>query len=143
MNKNNYIFYAIIIYIIIITLLIIIKPNIIYDHDKFKFKKFGYTKDKSMFPIGILAIILAVAIIIIFSLFGNNNSNNKHNDAISESDELKIYKKLFGGNLPAHFNNIPYQYLPYVPYILNHQLQHVIQPQIIPQQIQEILQTKS
>jgi hypothetical protein len=79
MNKNNYIFYAIIIYIIIISILIITKPDCIYDHNKSKFKEFGYTKDKTMFPIAILSIFIAVIIIILFSFLSPNNDDNSKN----------------------------------------------------------------
>lgn len=65
---HNSIYYAIIIYIIIIILLIIIKPNCIYDHINCKYKKFGYTKDKSMFPIQILSILSAIIVVVLFSL---------------------------------------------------------------------------
>ena len=83
MNKNNYIFYAIIIYIIIISILIITKPDCIYDHNNLKFKEFGYTKDKTMFPIGILSIFIAVVMAILFSFLcpsDNDNNDNKINN---------------------------------------------------------------
>lgn len=99
-------------------MIIIIKPNFVYDHDKFRFKKFGYTKDKSIFSIETLSVIFAIIIIMIFSLIGNNKSEN------AESDELKFYRKIFGGNLM-------HQYIPYLT---------TIPPQIIqmPQQIIQV-----
>jgi hypothetical protein len=102
MNKNNYIFYAIIIYIIIISILIITKPDCIYDHNNSKFKQFGYTKDKTMFPIGILSMFIAVIIIILFSFFGSNNDNNNNdNDMnIQERKILQKYQYMMGGNIP-------------------------------------------
>jgi hypothetical protein len=102
MNKNNYIFYAIIIYIIIISILIITKPDCIYDHNNLKFRQFGYTKDKTMFPIGILSIFIAVIIIILFSFLGsNNNGDSNDNDiTIQERKILQKYQYMMGGNIP-------------------------------------------
>lgn len=144
MNKNNYIFYAIIIYIIIISLLIIIKPNFIYDHDNLKFKKFGHSKDKTLFSIGILAIVLAIIVIIIFSFGGKEEKidNTDKDKIILSKDDLY---KLLGGNMQY---NIPYQILPYI--LQHYQIPQIIQSpiiqppiiqQIIPQ-LQEITQTK-
>ncbi len=68
---NNYVLYGIIIYVTIIAMLIIIKPDFLYDHVNSKFKEFGNKKNNTIFTIGIVSILLAVAIGIIFSLFQN------------------------------------------------------------------------
>ena len=72
--------YAIIIYIVIIGVLIIVKPDFIYDHKGSKFRKFGYTKDETMFPISILSVFIAVAIAILFSLIGNSDNIDIHHN---------------------------------------------------------------
>lgn len=96
MNKNNYIFYAIIIYTIIIGLLIIIKPNIIYDHNKKKFKKFGYTNDKSMFPISILSIVIAIIITLLFSFITCSDNDNIN----SQKTVNSVNPNMMGINYP-------------------------------------------
>jgi hypothetical protein len=120
MNKNNYIFYAIIIYIIIISILIITKPDCIYDHNNSKFRQFGYTEGKTMFPIGILSIFVAVIIIILFSFIGNfdNNNNNNNNNNIMLPQPQTIlgvpnyqYNMMGGGQPIYQYQQPPiYQY---------------------------------
>jgi hypothetical protein len=128
MNKNNYIFYAIIIYIIIISLLIITKPNLIYNHQDNKFKRFGYTEDKSMFPISILSILIAVILTVILSLSAHSDNNhdyyqngkiNNHHITTGElNNQYAMQNRLIpqysniGGNLNQHIlGGNPNQYI--------------------------------
>jgi hypothetical protein len=130
MNKNNYIFYAIIIYIIIISILIITKPNFIYDHDKSKFREFGYTKDKTIFTIGVLSVFFAVLIVILFSLIGNSN-NEEEMITIPKQQYINMMNNIYNQQL------IPQIIQQQMPQIIQHQIPQIIQ-QPIPQIISQI-----
>jgi hypothetical protein len=144
MNNNNYIFYAIIIYILIITILIITKPDYIYDHDNSKFKQFGYTKDKTMFPIGVLAIFIAVVIIVLFSFLKPEDNNKSINNQYMVGGG--------GGQIPNmmapvyHQHIMPYQ-VPVVKTTLSSEqmMPNIIYqtPQTGGQPIQQIIQPPS
>jgi hypothetical protein len=149
MNKNNYIFYAIIIYIIIISILIITKPDCIYDHNNSRFKQFGYTKDKTMFPIGILSIFIAVIIIILFSFLGADNNNNNNSDiSLEEKKILQKYQYMMGGNIQNMMTPIYQQQLypqqiiqPYMrTTIAEHAIPNIIYQQIQPMQVPQMQQ---
>lgn len=55
-------FSAIILYLIFIIILIIIKPKIIYDHNKQEFKHFGLNKNETPINLLIVGIISSFAI---------------------------------------------------------------------------------
>jgi len=126
MNNNNYIFYAIIIYIITIILLIIIKPDLIYDHKKKKYKEFGYTKDKTMFPITIVSIFLAITIIVILSFLYDNEQPTPTPTNIQYIPQN--YQYMQGGNIPNVMMYPQVQQVQQVP--------QIIYPQQIPVNIQ-------
>jgi len=121
MNNNNYIFYAIIIYITTIILFIIIKPDIIYDHKNKKYKEFGYTKDKTMFPITIVAVFLAVSIIVLLSFFYEEEKPNSQ-----QIQYITNPQYMQGGGIPPV---VPYHHYHSVPQIQPVQpIQHVVHP---------------
>ena len=62
----NSLFNSIIIYVIIIIIIIYNKPNFIYDKKRKKFKEFGIEHNKSILPLPLLSIIIAVITYIIF-----------------------------------------------------------------------------
>ena len=64
--------YAIVIYIIAILLLYIFRPNIIYNKETNQFRGFGFTGDKSILCLPVLAIILAILIYILCSILSGS-----------------------------------------------------------------------
>lgn len=60
-------YYAILTYIIIIVLLVIIKPDFIYDHNNNQYREFGNDPPKTLFTLPVIAILLSIIIVIIFS----------------------------------------------------------------------------
>jgi hypothetical protein len=72
LNPKNSLFNSIIIYIILILLIIYHKPNFIYDKKRKKFKEFGMSSDKSIIPLPILSILLAIIVYIIFFYIEQN-----------------------------------------------------------------------
>ena len=72
LNPQNSLFNSILIYLIIIFLVIYNKPNFIYDKKRKKFKEFGLESDKSIIPLPILSIIIAVVTYVIFFYIEQN-----------------------------------------------------------------------
>jgi hypothetical protein len=70
-------YYAIITYIILILFLFVSKPNFIYDHERQKFKDFGFGESKSIISLPIVAIVLAIIIYIIFFQLCSTDQTNK------------------------------------------------------------------
>ena len=90
--KNNITKYAIIVYIIVIIFLYLFRPNIIYNQETKQFRDFGFERDQSILALPILAIILAILIYIIFSLFANNNQSS------IPKEYTEMFNKMIGGN---------------------------------------------
>jgi hypothetical protein len=63
---------SIIIYVFLMIIIIYNKPNFIYDKKRKFFKEFGLESDKSIIPLPILSIILAVITYIIFFYIEQN-----------------------------------------------------------------------
>lgn len=91
--KNNITKYAIIVYIIVIILLYLFRPNIIYNQETKQFREFGFERDQSILALPILAIILAILIYIIFSLFSDNNKQSS-----IPKEYTEMFNKMIGGN---------------------------------------------
>jgi len=75
--ESNYTLYSIIIYVIIIVLLVMTKPNFMYDNNKKQYREFGRTKDKTIFTLPVVAILLAVLLVVLFNRYGYNNKSTK------------------------------------------------------------------
>ena len=60
-------------------IMIVLKPSIIYDHDKLKFKEFGFKKNKSFLSIGSVGIFAAffIAILLVFLSKSDNKKEDK------------------------------------------------------------------
>lgn len=72
LNPQNSLFNSILIYLIIIFLVIYNKPNFIFDKKRKKFKEFGLEPTKSIIPLPILSIIIAVVTYVIFFYIEQN-----------------------------------------------------------------------
>ena len=81
--KSNITKYAVIFYILTVVLLYIYRPSFIYNNLTNKFKEFGFTDDKTILCLPVLALISAIIIYIIFSIL-----------LPKESIEDDLYKKI-------------------------------------------------
>ena len=72
LNPCNSLFNSIIVYVIIILIIINQKPEFIYDKKRKKFKEFGMSNDRSIIPLPILSILLAIITYIIFFYIEQN-----------------------------------------------------------------------
>jgi hypothetical protein len=105
--------------------IIALKPSFIYDHDKFKFKEFGFKKNKSFLSIGSIGIFSAFFIAILLVLLGT-------------SDEKE--------NKPPNIQYVQIptpQYMPQMPQYIPQMQQIPQMPQVIYQQIPIPIQTQS
>lgn len=78
LNIDNPVYNTIIAFLIIIILLYIIKPDVVYDHNKKEFRQFGTTNGKTLLPIYVISILLAILLYAFFYyLYQRNNNNQK------------------------------------------------------------------
>lgn len=80
--------YAIIIYVIFMVIMVVLKPSFIYDHDKSKFKEFGFKKNKSFLSIGSVGIFAAFFIAILLVFLGK--SDNEKEDKIPNIQYVQV-----------------------------------------------------
>lgn len=66
LKAENPVYNTIIVFIVVILIIFIIKPDFTYDNEKKRFKKFGFAKNKTLFPIYIIAFIMAILLYIFF-----------------------------------------------------------------------------
>ena len=87
-------------------IMIVLKPSFIYDHDKSKFKEFGFKKNKSFLSIGSVGIFAAFLIGILLVFFGK--SDNEKEDKTSNIQYVQV-------PVPQYIQPIPqviYQQVP-------------------------------
>ena len=95
-------------------LFVVIKPQLIYDHNKNEYKGFGDGDGKTIFTLPVLAIAIAVFIAIIFCNLGNSTNNETNNDK-NKTEQIKY--------IPIPMN-LPMNYYPMM------QMQQPIMPNI-------------
>lgn len=78
--SKNPAYNTIIVFTIIMLILYFIKPEFIYSNSKHEFKQFGTTKGKTIFPIYVVAIILAIVIYLFFYNWKMHHDNDNCND---------------------------------------------------------------
>lgn len=64
---NTRIVYSILFYVLAMTLLVIAKPNTVFDRDG-TIKPFGVGEDKTLFSLGVYAVVLAVMSFYVFCI---------------------------------------------------------------------------
>lgn len=74
----NPLYYTFLVFAIIMALIYYSKPKIIFD-DKGRLKSFGIGKNKTLLPLPILAIIIAIFIYTVFYFSSTNNTSNNPN----------------------------------------------------------------
>jgi hypothetical protein len=77
---NNPLFDSLKYYILVMLILITLKPEFIYDSKNRKYKKFGLKKNKTIFTLPFLSIIIAILIyIFVLLIYKLNNNDYKEN----------------------------------------------------------------
>jgi len=106
LNIDNPVYNTIIIFSIIMLLLYTTKPDVIYDNEKNEFRQFGTTDGKTLLPIYIVGMLLAIILYVFFYYITqkskvdntinntiNNKTNNKtNNNELFDCDLLSKYK---------------------------------------------------
>jgi hypothetical protein len=111
LNIDNPVYNTIIIFSIIMLIIYISKPDILYDNKKNEFRQFGTTNGKTLLPIYVIGILLAIVLYVFFYyLSGKNKTDkvelhnkpeyvngtklNKINNDISHSDQINIQQQI-------------------------------------------------
>lgn len=105
----NNIIYGIILYAIIIVSLVFLKPNLIYDHSKEKYKEFGTDYNKTIFTLPIISIFSAIFIAVFFGVCSTKKEKQINVDNTDNTNKTNKAE------------NIKYIVIPYYP-IGNQQL---------------------
>ena len=92
MILENHVHCSVLLFVIIMLGIYVIKPNFIYDKDRNEFKQFGIDKGKTVLPIYIIGIIVAVLSYIIIK-FASNTSQRKNNVSNINTIDSKTYTK--------------------------------------------------
>jgi predicted PurR-regulated permease PerM len=137
LSYDNPVYNTILIFTIIILILYITKPNTIYDYDRKEFRQFGTTKGKTLMPIYIIAIVIAILLYIIFYYLSSNfldKTKNKTNN-INNINNTNIADNTNNQNLN---NNSIYLQQQQINNLQN-QLQQILQQQLNQQLIHNIM----
>lgn len=98
LSIDNPLYNTIIVFTIIMTLIFFIKPEVLYDENKKEFRQFGMSKGKTLMPIYIFGLLLAILIYILFyciceyKKIPKIKKNNINNSMLCEIQEYKIKK---------------------------------------------------
>ena len=82
LSINNPVYNTVIVFSIIMILVIIIKPDVIYDSTKKEFRQFGTTAGKTLMPIYVIGILIAMLLYIFFYYLSTDKSSNKTENII-------------------------------------------------------------
>ena len=151
LSIDNPVYNTIIVFSIIMILLYLIKPDLIYDDTKKEFRQFGTTDGKTLLPIHVIGILLAIILYVFFNnLLNNKSSDKKKNNSTSSSS---THKKLKVTYLPIETDKIPvmsvsnadpnnnnYQYSMYQQQMHLQNLQNQMNQMMMQQQINQQIQ---
>jgi hypothetical protein len=70
-----------------------IKPDIVYDNEKQEFRQFGTTEGKTLLPIYIVGILLAIILYIFFHYLSNNYNCKGEEEFTSNNKSSNIHNK--------------------------------------------------
>ncbi len=82
--QNNPLYWTILLFLFTMLLLYIIKPKFIYDQEQKEFKQFGTEKGKTVLPIYIIGIFLALFMYSIVHFINCRIKNQPKNETINE-----------------------------------------------------------
>jgi hypothetical protein len=125
-------------------LVYITKPDHVYDNEKHEFRQFGTTSGKTLLPIYVIGILLAMLLYLFFYYISvRYDENNKHNiEIIEDSDSNKQRYSEYKSEYKTDDYADKYQYYlqqQQIQYLQN-QLNQIVQNQMN-SQIQNLLYT--
>jgi len=131
LSNDNPLYNTIIIFTVIMGILFLTKPNLIYCSKTNQFRQFGTSQGKTLLPIYIVGILLAVILYVFFySIMKKKDHNNQGNN---QMDHM-MSERYNGYNNPNHNDvNINQIYLMQQQQIntLNNQIQQLVQHQLM------------
>ena len=83
-NINNPVYNTLIVFTVIMTLIHIKKPNILYDKTKREYRQFGTKDGKTLLPIYVVGILIAIILYVVFNHISHTNIPKKH---INKTDD--------------------------------------------------------
>lgn len=124
LSKTDPLLNTIIVFVLIMASIYIAKPRLLYDYDNDEFKRFGTDNNRTLMPIYVIGLLLAMLLYIFFSKTMTNtvsldvntntytNTNNTHNtydkniyDKNIYDTPYPIYNRLdYGMNTLSHNN---------------------------------------
>ncbi|VBB18307.1 hypothetical protein YASMINEVIRUS_770 [Yasminevirus sp. GU-2018] len=94
LNIDNPVYNTIIVFSIIMLILYTTKPEVVYDNEKHEFRQFGTTDGKTLLPIYVVGILLAIILYVFFyylSIKNKDDSSNNSTDSLQDSSHSNIY----------------------------------------------------
>ena len=146
LNIDNPVCNTIIIFSIIMILLYTIKPNVIYDNEKREFRQFGMTEGKTLLPIYVISILLALILYVFFYYLSqkdiiNNESfeqkisslkNNQHSEK-QNINNTNNTNNINNTNSTNNINDDSYKY--YIQQLQLQNMQNQLNQLVVQQQI--------
>ena len=77
-NINNPVYNTLIVFTVIMTLIHIKKPNILFDKKKREYRQFGTKDGKTLLPIYVVGILIAIVLYVVFNHISHTNISKKH-----------------------------------------------------------------
>ena len=115
--------YALILYIVVMACFVYIKPDVMYDEDKKRYKPFGTGNDATLFPLWLCAIVVAILSYVLVDFFMAWTQSHTTIQPVGElantadTDEPMVLTPMrratFGGQNIPHFENQHHAYMPY------------------------------
>lgn len=87
LSLHNPVYNTIIVFVFTMILIYIIKPNIVYDNNKQQFRQFGTNNGKTLLPIHVIGILLAILIYFFFNYIQHDKSTNLHVKKQNDTDK--------------------------------------------------------
>lgn len=113
LSIDNPVYNTIIVFSLIMLILYFTKPNAIYDDDKKEFRQFGTTNGKTLLPIYVIGILLAIILYVFFYYISK-----------SKSERIPEHKIVYNLDSNNNGNAIESRYANN-EYYLNHKLQYI------------------
>lgn len=125
LSADNPVYNTIIVFSIIMLLLYLTKPDVIYDNERREFRQFGTTDGKTLLPIYVVGILLAIILYVFFHFL----SLRRNSDKLSTRCTNVIYEQDITEDANLSKKNDEYRY------IIQQQQIHQLQNQLMQQQI--------
>jgi len=97
LNIDNPVYNTIIVFSVIMLILYTTKPEVIYDNKKNEFRQFGTTDGKTLLPIYVLGILLAIILYVFFYYLSIKNNidfvDSDSNSNLTQNNNVVYYHK--------------------------------------------------